>query len=134
MKIVAGRLYLMQNNHLYYIDYDHYYNCRPNEEDLQTKDNLIEIRCHFPKTIKKGKYIKSALGPVTYDAIKEYEALRILKKPLIPCATSGYWEGTPFLLITTEDFIITKEDEIFIQDYIHGRITNKKEGTKQNEK
>ena len=123
----------MQNNYLYYIDYDHFYNCRPNEEDLQTKDNLIEIRCHFPKTIKKGKYIKSALGPVTYDAIKEYEALRILKKPLIPCATSGYWEGTPFLLITTEDFIITKEDEIFIQDYIHGQMINKKESAKQNE-
>ena len=73
------------------------------------------------------------MGPITYDAMKEYEALRILKKPLVSCATSGRWEGTPFLLITTEDFIITKNDEIFIQDYIHGQMTNKKEGTKRNE-
>lgn len=112
----------MKNNNLYYIDYDHYYNCRPNEDDLQTRNDLIEIRCRFPKTIKKNTYIKSALGPVTYDAIKEYEALRLLKKPLAVCATSGHWEGTPFLLITTEDFVITKEDEKFIQDYIHGKI------------
>ena len=110
------------NNNLYYINYEHYYNSRPNEDELRTKNNLIEIRCRFPKTIKKNTYIKSALGPVAYDAVKEYEALRILKKPLVPCATSGRWEGTPFLLMTTEDFIITKEDEKFIQDYIHGRI------------
>ena len=113
----------MENDNSYYIDYDHYYNCRPNEDDLRTtKNNLIEIRCHFPKTIKKDTYIKSALGPVTYDAMKEYEALQILQKPLASCATSGRWEGTPFLLITTEDFIITKKDEKFIQDYIHGKI------------
>lgn len=108
----------MQNNRLYYIDYDHFYNCRPNEEDLQTKDNFIEIRCRFPKTIKKGKYIKSAFGPVSYDAILEFKALRALKKPLQICATSGHWEGTPFLLYASDDIIITKQDEKFIQDYI----------------
>ena len=59
----------MQNNYLYYIDYDHFYNCRPNEEDLQTKDNLIEIRCHFPKTIKKGKYKNTAKGYLSPEVL-----------------------------------------------------------------
>ena len=81
--------------------------------------------------LKKNFICKKLYGDIFDKTI--YGKTRTIKKPLIPCATSGYWEGTPFLLITTEDFIITKEDEIFIQDYIHGRMTNKKEGTKQNE-
>lgn len=81
------------------------------------KNNLIKIRCCFPKHIKKGTYIISEFGPVTYDAMEEYKALQILKKPLIRCATTGRWEGTPFLLMATADFIITEEDEKFIQNY-----------------
>ena len=111
----------MQNNDLYYINYDLCYKNRPTEEDLQTENNIIKVRCSFPKTIKKGKYIISAVGPVTYDIMKEYEALQILRKPLASCAVTGRWEGTPFSLITTDDFIITREDEEFIQDYIHNK-------------
>lgn len=81
------------------------------------KNNIIKIRCNFPKAIKKGTYIISEFGPVTYDAMQEYKALRILKKPLIYCAVTGRWEGTPFLLMATEDFVITEEDEKFIKKY-----------------
>jgi hypothetical protein len=35
----------------------------------------------------------------------------------VVCATTGHWEGTPFLLITTDDFTITLEDEKIIQQY-----------------
>lgn len=108
-----------------YIDYDAFYDDRPNEEDLQIRDGVIGIRCSFPKTIKKGKYVRSALGPVTYDAVKEFEALHILKKPLVVCATTGYWEGTAFLLMATEDFVITREDEVFIQNYKLGKLCRK---------
>ena len=50
----------------------------------------------------------SEFGPVTYDAILEFKALRALNKPLQICATSGHWEGTPFLLYASDDIIITK--------------------------
>ena len=110
----------------YYIDYEHYYKCRPNLDDLKIVDNghdkCIEIRTIFPKTIKKGMYIRSALGPVAYDAVKEYEALYLLHKPLYPCAVTGHWEGMPFLLIAEEDIEITLEDEKFIQDYLHNHV------------
>lgn len=85
----------------YYINYEHFYNSQPEEKDIYfEKDSLnrtyLKIRCQFPKTIKKGTYIKSAFGPASYDAILEFKALRALKKPLHICATSGHWEGTPF--------------------------------------
>ena len=107
----------------YYINYEHFYNSRPEEKDICfEKDSLnrtyLKIRCQFPKTIKKGTYIKSAFGPASYDAILEFKALRALKKPLQICATSGHWEGTPFLLYASDDIIITKQDEKFIQNYI----------------
>lgn len=107
----------------YYINYEHCYKCRPEEKDICfEKDSLnrtyLKIRCQFPKTIKKGTYIESAFGPASYDAILEFKALRALKKPLQICATSGHWEGTPFLLYASDDIIITKQDEKFIQNYI----------------
>lgn len=103
----------------YYINYEHLYNTRPEEKDLLSEDKTcLKIRCQFPKTIKKGTYIKSAFGPASYDAILEFKALRTLKKPLQICATSGHWEGTPFLLYASDDVIITKQDEKFIQNYI----------------
>ena len=107
----------------YYINYEHLYNSRPEEKDICfEKDCLdrtyLKIRCQFPKTIKKGTYIISEFGPASYDAILEFKALRALKKPLQICATSGHWEGTPFLLYASDDIIITKQDEKFIQDYI----------------
>ena len=107
----------------YYIDYEHLYNSRPEEKDICfEKDSLnriyLKIRCQFPKTIKKGTYIKSAFGPVSYDTILEFKALRALNKPLQICTTSGHWEGTPFLLYASDDIIITKQDEKFIQNYI----------------
>lgn len=107
----------------YYIDYEHLYNSRPEEKDICfEKDSLnrtyLKIRCQFPKTIKKGTYIISEFGPASYDAILEFKALRALKKPLQICATSGHWEGTPFLLYASDDVIITKQDEKFIQNYI----------------
>ena len=110
---------MKQNKEYCYINYKHLYNSRPEEKDLLSKDKTcLKIRCHFPKTIKKGTYIKSAFGPVSYDAILEFKALCALKKPLQICATSGYWEGTPFLLYASDDIIITEEDEKFIQDYL----------------
>lgn len=107
----------------YYIDYEHLYNSRPEEKDICfEKDSLnktyLKIRCQFPKTIKKGTYIISAFGPVTYNAVLETKALLALNKPLQICATSGHWEGVPFLLYASDDIVITKQDEKFIQNYI----------------
>ncbi len=107
----------------YYINYKHLYNIRPEEKDLLSEDKTcLKIRCHFPKTIKKGTYIISEFGPVTHDAILEFKALRLLKKPLHSCATSGRWEGIPFLLYASDDIIITEKDEEFIQKYIKDYI------------
>lgn len=103
----------------YHTNYKHLYDTRPEEKDLLSEDKTcLKIRCHFPKTIKKGTYIVSEFGPVTYDAILEFKALRLLKKPLHRCATSGRWEGIPFLLYVSDDVIITEKDEEFIQNYI----------------
>lgn len=97
--------------------YEHWYKYRPEEEDLKQND-IIRIRTHFPKTIKKDTYIISAFPVVSYDAMKEFYILYfVLHKPLVVCATTGHWEGTPFLLITTDDFTITLEDEKIIQQY-----------------
>lgn len=102
-----------------YINYKHLYGTRPEEKDLLSEDKTcLKIRCHFPKTIKKGTYIISEFGPVTYDAVLEFKALHALKKPLHICATSGHWEGIPFLLYASDDVIITEKDEEFIQKYI----------------
>ena len=94
---------------------------RPNEEDLHLIENeygrSIRIRCKFPKSIKKNTQILSEFGPVTYDAMQDFMALHALKKPLSICATSGHWEGMPFLLIAEDDFEITEEDEKFIDNY-----------------
>jgi len=94
---------------------------RPNEKDLHLTENKygrsIKIRCKFPKSIKKNTYILSEFGPVTFDAMREFMALCALKKPLGVCATSGRWEGMPFLLIAEDDFEITEEDEKFIDNY-----------------
>jgi len=54
-------------------------------------------------------------------------ALHALKKPLDICATSGRWEGTPFLLIAEDDFEITEEDEKFIDNYKSHLILEYKE-------
>lgn len=114
---------MKQNKEYCYINYKHLYNSRPEEKDLLSKTDCLgkvylKIRCHFPKTIKKGTYIISEFGPVTYNAVLETKALFALNKPLQICATSGYWEGVPFLLYASDDVIITEEDEKFIQDYI----------------
>ena len=97
------------------------YDCRPNEEECHIKENeyerSIQIRCKFPKTIKKRTYIVSEFGPVTMDAVEEFLALHALKKPIDIAATSGRWEGRPFCLFTTDDVEITLEDEEFIDDY-----------------
>ena len=94
---------------------------RPNEEDLHLIENeysrSIKIRCKFPRLIKKNTQILSEFGPVTFDAMREFMALRALKKPLGICATSGHWEGMPFLLIAEDDFEITEEDEKFVDNY-----------------
>lgn len=109
----------MDNNKNYYIDYKHLYNTRPEEKDLLSEDKThLKIRCRFPKTIKKGTYIVSEFGPVTYDAVLEFKALHALKKPLQFCATSGHWEGMPFLLYASNDVIITEKDEEFIQKFL----------------
>ena len=115
---------MKQNEKYYYINYKHLYNNRPEEKDLLSEDKTyLKIRCHFPKTIKKGTYVISEFGPVTYDAVLEFKALRALKKPLHACATSGHWEGIPFLLYASDDVIITEEDEKFIQDYLKERAS-----------
>ena len=97
------------------------HNCRPDEENLPKRENEyekgIKIRCKFPKSVKKRTYILSEFGPVTIDAVKEFLALRALGKPLEVCATSGHWEGQPFLVRAVEDFEITEEEEIFIDEY-----------------
>ena len=94
---------------------------RPNEEDLHLIENeygrSIKIRCQFPRSIKKNTQILSEFGPVAFDAMREFMTLHALKKPLGVCATSGRWEGTPFLLIAEDDFEITEEDEKFIDNY-----------------
>ena len=54
-------------------------------------------------------------------------ALHALKKPLSICATSGHWEGMPFLLIAEDDFEITEEDEKFIDNYKSHLILEYKE-------
>lgn len=107
----------MLNKHICKDYYEHWYKYRPEEEDLK-QDDVIRIRTLFPKTIKKDTYITSAFPVVSYDAMKEcYILYCILHKPLMICATTGRWEGTPFLLVTTDDFIITLEDEKIIQQY-----------------
>ena len=106
----------MQNNNF---DYEG----RPNKEDLKCGidglgKEVIYIRTKFPKKIKKDTYILSEFGPVSYDAILEFHVLKILlKKPLSVCPTSGRWEGMPFLLITTDDFSINKEEDYFIEQH-----------------
>jgi hypothetical protein len=104
-----------------YIDYEHFYNCRIEEKDCK-KDHypnydVIFLNGQFPKTIKKGTMILSEQPYVAYDLMKETMALFELNKPLQVNATSGHWYGTPFFLSTTDDFEITLDDEIFIQNY-----------------
>jgi len=102
----------------------HCYKYRPDiylvEEDQVYP--TIKIRTQFPKFIKKDTCVISAFGVASYDAMKEFYILKkILHKPLIVGATSGRWEGTPFLVYTIDDFFITLEDEKIIQDY-EGRV------------
>ena len=106
----------------YYVNYEHFYKCRPNEEDLTDEKGDILVEGHFPKTICKGKYILSKYPYVSYRIIKEFEALHKLHKPLIVCATTGYWPGDPFLLKAEDNVFITLEDEKYIIDYFHGRV------------
>ena len=110
------------NKNKCYFDYKDYHQHRPSEEEFKISEydngkRYIEIRTIFPKNIRKNTYIISALGPVSYDTVLEAQALFALKKPLQVCATSGHWEGTPFLLYTKDDFFITEEDEKFIYNY-----------------
>lgn len=107
----------MPNKKTYYVDYKHFYNCRPNEEDLKKDNGNIYVKGRFPKTITKGTYILSEYPYVAYDIIREFQVLRqILHKPIVICATSGYWEGNAFLLQAEDDVVITEEDEKIIQD------------------
>ena len=101
-----------------------FHECRPSVEDLKVtyggpnKDiPTVHIRTRFPKKMPKGMYVVSDLGPVSFDAMIEYKILLKLKKPLLICAYSGRWEGTPFMTITGDDFEITEEDELLIEDY-----------------
>lgn len=99
-----------------YIKYIHQY--RPTENNLdKTTDNDIFLKCKFPKTIKKGTYIHSAFPVVSYDLVIEMLALLRLSKPIQVCATSGRWEGTPFLLYVKDDFDIDLNDEEFIEKF-----------------
>lgn len=94
------------------------YNCRPTESQLKQENNCILIRGKFPKTIKKDTIIASAFPLISFDAVIEFHILKtILKKPIGICATSGNWEGLPFLLFAMDDIIITLEDEKIIQKY-----------------
>jgi len=102
----------MQNN------YELIYNSRPNIQDIKQIQNCIFLRTQFPKTIPNNTYIKSE-EYLSYDLVKEILALKALNKPFSICATSGRWEGTPFMLQTNDNFEITLEDEIFIQNYIN---------------
>lgn len=109
--------------------YEHCYKYRPEEKDLEkvTYHNytIIKIRTQFPKTIEKDTYIISDFHAVSYDAMKEFYILKhILQKPLIACATSGRWEGTPFSLRAEDDIVITLEDEKIIQHYLKKNISS----------
>lgn len=99
-------------------------NNRPKIKDLNKKcddlNNLcIYLEGHFPKYIPKNTYILSKYPFVSYKLVKEFQALRALNKKISMCATSGHWEGDPFLLYTEEDIVITEEDEKFIKEYCY---------------
>ena len=100
-----------------YINYKSFYKNRPNIEDVKQINGAIFLRTQFPKTIPNNTYITSE-EYLSYDLMREFLILRRLDKPLVICATSGHWEGTPLLLKTSADFEITFEDEKFIQDSI----------------
>ena len=108
----------MPNNYRY-INYDLYYEERPIFEDMKYKNGTLFLRTHYPKTIPSGTMIVSD-EYLSYDLMKETMALFKLDKPLQICATTGWREGSPFLLKVTDDFEITKEDDRFIRDYVYG--------------
>lgn len=106
----------MQSNYKY-INYDALYKTRPSFEDMKYNNGTLSLRTCYPKTIPNGTIIVSD-EYLSYDLVKETLALLKLNKPLLVYATSGKWEGTPFLLKVTNDFEITKEDDKFIRDYV----------------
>jgi hypothetical protein len=124
LKNIVKKLHIIRSNEelkmqskTHYVNYEYFYKCRPEENSLKDKPGNIRIRCVFPKTIQKGTYILSAFPAISFDAVKEFYVLyKILKKPFQICATSGKWEGTPFLVYAKDDIIITLEDEKIIQE------------------
>ena len=106
----------MRNNYKY-INYDSLYETRPSFEDMKYNNGILSLRTCYPKTIPNGTMIVSD-EYLSYDLMKETMALFKLGKPLQVCATTGWWEGTSFLLKVTNDFEITKEDDKFIRDYV----------------
>lgn len=106
----------MQSNYKY-INYDSLYKTRPSFEDMKYNNGTLSLRTCYPKTIPNGTMIISD-EYLSYDLMKETMALFELGKPLQVCATTGWWEGSPFLLKVTDDFEITKEDDRFIRDYV----------------
>ncbi len=108
----------MQNNYRY-VNYDLHYEGRPIFKDMKYNNGTLSLRTCYPKTIPNGTMIVSD-EYLSYDLMKETMALFKLGKPLQVCATTGKWEGSPFLLKVTDDFEITKEDDRFIRDYVYG--------------
>ena len=95
---------------------------RPIVDDLILNQFCIGIKNVFPSFIKKGTFITSYDGIVSYDTMIEFIILvSVLHKPFGIVSQDWYDpdRGTPFLAQAIEDIEITIEDEKIIEEYRH---------------